>query len=452
VAVALAALSASCGGSKKQSPGDGGTSSACRNSLDCPASKVCDPSIAMCVECITAADCPVMNDCTARTCVPYVTCTNSLDCPSTEVCDAASGRCVACLTNADCADATKICVANACQTMCTSDRTCTPLGLLCDPTTSSCVRCLKSADCPTGQYCQGGACLTSICTPGQRVCMLNSIAVCNSVGDGYDGEAAVPCAPNPCVVTASGPACATADAGMGASGGGAGGAGGTIVTGAGGAGGAGVGGASGGAGGAKDCGLIIDNMEADTGLICRGNGRIGHWYTYNDQGTSTVQTPAQGTFPVLPAQISPSRGTSNFAMHTTGTFASLMGIGCSLNGAESVPEVVMTYDVSKFTGISFYAKGSPATPQLQAIVQTTDTETPANGGTCAAGTSCTANRVYITLDPTNWTLYQLPFTMFINGTANFVAAHAMTVEFLIYNNTGLSSLSADFWIDDLSFY
>jgi hypothetical protein len=127
-----------------------------------------------------------------------------------------------------------------------------------------------------------------------------------------------------------------------------------------------------------------------------------------------------------------------------------VGIGCSLNGAESVPEVVNTYDVGKFTGISFYAKGSPATPQLQAIVQTKGTESTANGGTCPG--SCQANRMYITLSPTSWNFYQIPFSMLASGTVSFVAADAMTVEFLIYNNTGLGTISADFWIDDLSFY
>jgi hypothetical protein len=246
-AVALAAWSASCSsGNKKQA---GGVT--CRNSLDCPVPMVCDMAIAMCVECVTVNDCPAKNDCTARTCVPYVTCKNSLDCRAPQVCDTASGRCVACVTDADCADATKICVARACQTKCMSDRTCTPMGLLCDLTTSSCVRCLKSQDCPSGQYCQGGACLAAVCAPGQTACMLNAVATCNAVGDGYVGTAA-PCDPKTCVMSASGAACVAAAADGGAGAGGAAGGGGTGTGGAGtggvgtGTGGAGTGGAGGG--------------------------------------------------------------------------------------------------------------------------------------------------------------------------------------------------------------
>src|SRR5262249_53422335 len=119
--------------------------------------------------------------------------------------------------------------------------TCTPLGMLCDPATTSCVRCLQTQDCPSGQYCLGGACQTAVCTPGQTACMLNAVATCNAVGDGFTGTA-VPCDPKTCVMSASGAACvaAAADGGAGtggrAGGGGAGGGG----AGGGGAGGGGV--------------------------------------------------------------------------------------------------------------------------------------------------------------------------------------------------------------------
>jgi hypothetical protein len=156
-----------------------------------------------------------------------------------------------------------------------SDRTCTPLGLLCDLATSSCVRCLKSQDCPTGQYCLGGACQTAVCTPGQTACMLNGVATCNAVGDGYTGTA-VSCGPRTCVMSASGAACvdAATDGGAGTGGGGAGGGGaggsgtGTGGTGTGGAGTGGTGGTGGagtggaGTGGAGGAVLFFDDFES----------------------------------------------------------------------------------------------------------------------------------------------------------------------------------------------
>ena len=184
--LALAAWSSGCGGGGKAKGQDGGPMpTSCRNSLDCSVDMVCDPAIAQCVGCVTANDCPADNDCTARTCIPYTACTNSLDCPKTEVCNTATSRCVACLMDADCADSTKTCVSNVCRTKCDSDRTCTPLGMLCDLTSGACAQCLVSQDCGRGKYCQGGSCLTAVCTPGQTACMLNAIATCNSVGDGY---------------------------------------------------------------------------------------------------------------------------------------------------------------------------------------------------------------------------------------------------------------------------
>src|SRR6185369_13590354 len=34
-----------------------------------------------------------------------------------------------------------------------------------------------------------------------------------------------------------------------------------------------------GTGGAGACGDLIDDMESNTGRICEGNGRAGHWFT-----------------------------------------------------------------------------------------------------------------------------------------------------------------------------
>jgi len=236
--VALAARSSGCGGGSGKKGQDGGpTPTSCRNSLDCSQAMVCDPSIAECVECVTANDCPANNDCTARVCVPFTTCTNSLACPTTDVCNTATSRCVACLMDGDCADTTKTCVSNACRTKCDSDRTCTPLGMLCDLTSGSCAKCLVSLDCGSGQYCQAGSCLAAVCTPGQTACMLNGIATCNSVGDGYTG-AAVPCDPMTCQMGASGAKCVSGapdgGAGQGGAAGSSGGSGGS-TTGTGGA-------------------------------------------------------------------------------------------------------------------------------------------------------------------------------------------------------------------------
>src|SRR5262249_19576159 len=146
-----------------------------------------------------------------------------------------------------------------------------------------------------------------------------------------------------------------------------------------------------GTGGAGGCGLVIDNMEAATGLICQGNGRIGHWFAYNDQLSTTMQTPPRLVAPTRPDPIQPARGTSTYAMHTYGQFSSFLGLGTSLNGSVSdTPEIPHAYDASAYTGITFYAKGTPST--IQFIVATTDDVPPAYGGNCNTSTNtCISN-------------------------------------------------------------
>jgi hypothetical protein len=136
-------------------------------------------------------------------------------------------------------------------------------------------------------------------------------------------------------------------------------------------------------------------------------------------------------------------------MHTYGTFSSYGAIGCSLNGSTSnTVEVPSVYNVSGFTGVSFYAKGTPSL--LQVVVNTTETVIPTYGGTCAA-TTCSGNRVNISLSSSTWNLFSVPFSSLAMGTATFNPAHVLTINFQA-QNSGVSTLSADFWIDDLTFY
>jgi hypothetical protein len=61
------------------------------------------------------------------------------------------------------------------------------------------------------------------------------------------------------------------------------------------------------------------------------------------------------------------------------------------------------------------------------------------------------NRTSITLSATGWTFYQIPFSQFIGGTVPFSAQDALTIEFLVYQ-AGTTEFTANFWIDDLSFF
>jgi hypothetical protein len=351
----------------------------CRNSLDCSLGMVCDPSIAQCVGCITANDCPANNDCTARTCVPYTACTNSLSCPKTEVCNTGTGRCVACVMDADCADTTKTCVSNVCRTKCDSDRTCTPLGMLCDLTSGSCAQCLVSQDCGSGKYCQAGSCLTAVCTPGQTACMLNAIATCNAVGDGYSG-AAVACDPLTCQMGSSGAKCVSAapDGGAGQGGGaggsegganGAGGAGGISSTG----GATGTGGAAGtgnatGTGGAAGAGNATGAGGATgTGGTTGTGGLAGSGGSAGTGGGSGVVCPSVFTATTAGWVVAPAAGGGcwhgyayNFADSsgttitpgTSMTYATC-AVSCPLSATGTVTASTLANNYLAYAGIGF---------------------------------------------------------------------------------------------------
>jgi hypothetical protein len=202
----------------------------------------------------------------------------------------------------------------------------------------------------------------------------------------------------------------------------------------GGASGAGAGG--GGSGGMGACGNLIDDMEAGTGYICQGNGRTGSWFSY--YGTLSTLSPAG--YPVPTSIVSPARGTSQRAMRLYGTRGDYAGFGCWLT---TVP---ITYDGSAFTGIRFYAKGTPAS--LRVIVQTSATESTTYGGTCTLPTlSCAGNETQVTLSASAWTLYSVPFSSLVGGTATFNVRDIWSIEFQPGAN-----VAYDYWIDDLSFY
>jgi hypothetical protein len=137
-------------------------------------------------------------------------------------------------------------------------------------------------------------------------------------------------------------------------------------------------------------------------------------------------------------------------MHTYGTFSMYGAIGCSLNGSTSnTVEVPNIYSVSGYNGITFFAKGTPSS--LQVIVNTTETTSTMYGGTCTT-TSCVGNHALISLSSSTWNQYMVPFSSLAGGTATFNAAHALTINFQAQNSSVSGSISADFWIDDLSFY
>jgi hypothetical protein len=126
---------------------------------------------------------------------------------------------------------------------------------------------------------------------------------------------------------------------------------------------------------------MIDDVESPSGSIIPQGGRIGAWYTYHDATAGGMETPEQGT------AFTPSPGgymSAQCARVTGSGFKDYgAGFGFDLNNDGTTKG---TYDVSAFTGIAFYAKGTP----FRLKVLTSATVPTAEGGTCAT-TKCSDN-------------------------------------------------------------
>jgi len=167
-----------------------------------------------------------------------------------------------------------------------------------------------------------------------------------------------------------------------ASGGSAGaGAGGSSAAGSAPVGGGGSGGAA--SGGATGCtpqvGAATDLMIADVDTTMSNAinmPRVGYWYTFAAPGATV--TPAPDPSGATPFTVQTSGGANSTAYYAglTGSGGAYVGLGFALN--DGGKGMVCTYDVSAYTGISFYYK---STHPMRVAVATTAT-TAAPRGSC----------------------------------------------------------------------
>jgi hypothetical protein len=182
-------------------------------------------------------------------------------------------------------------------------------------------------------------------------------------------------------------------------------------------------------------------MEAATGRICHGSGRVGHWYTFKDSASTITPDPAQ--LPALPQPVSPPRDTSHYAMSTSGTRVSYAGIGCMLNNSV-IGDPPLGFNGSAYSGIQFYVRGG--TYALSVTVHIGATIATAYGGHCTAAT-CVGNSAYASGISATWGMTRVAFASLAGGNAPFNPADLWAIEFQAYGDGPF-----DFWIDDISFY
>jgi hypothetical protein len=204
-----------------------------------------------------------------------------------------------------------------------------------------------------------------------------------------------------------------------------------------------------------DAGLmfeLIDNMEADNGLIPKVNGRDGEWFVFNDGSDGGVETPTPGTN-FLPSLVTPPRSGSMYAARMRGSgFASWgAGMGLNLNSPTSGSNVGarLTYDASIYRGFMFYGRigaGTTATVSLSVPDHNTDPL----GGVCT--NACGAHFTTVLTFTTSWVQYLVYFTDLKQAAWGRPQETALDSA-QIYGptfNVG-SNTTFDVWVDDIYF-
>jgi len=184
------------------------------------------------------------------------------------------------------------------------------------------------------------------------------------------------------------------------------------------------------------------DQEPPTGSIYSRNGRVGAWYTYNDETAGAQQSPEMG------ASFLPDAGGRNntSAAHTAGSgftnWGAGMGFDLNNNGTTK-----LTWDASAFTGIAFWAKGTA----FRVKVLVPATVPSAEGGTCSGATGCGDNHGRAVEAATDWRQVVVPFSALMQegwGTATaFTANQVIGIQFQTEK-----SATFDVWIDDIGFY
>ncbi|TAK25189.1 MAG: hypothetical protein EPO40_22715 [Myxococcaceae bacterium] len=119
--------------------------------------------------------------------VPPLACRSDRECGArAQVCERTLGICVDCLTAVDCTG-TEICAGNRCVPApppCRSDRDCSARMQVCNPTRMLCVDCNTAVDCPPNNVCNpDGTCAPQACVPSSVTCAdTSTVRVCSADG------------------------------------------------------------------------------------------------------------------------------------------------------------------------------------------------------------------------------------------------------------------------------
>jgi hypothetical protein len=194
---------------------------------------------------------------------------------------------------------------------------------------------------------------------------------------------------------------------------------------------------------------LIDDMEHGDGTILKNCGRVGAWYTYNDQTAQAVQTPSMGANFIPDTIPNGGRMGSLHAAHTSGMGFTTWGAGMGFD-VNNAGMSKQTYDASMFAGIRFWVMSQSGAMAVRFNVADKDTD-PA-GGVCSPMAKCNDHFGSNLSVSSTWQQISVKFSdMKQQGwgqPANaFNPSTMYGVQFQFAPN-----VTFDLWVDDIEFY
>ena len=197
---------------------------------------------------------------------------------------------------------------------------------------------------------------------------------------------------------------------------------------------------------------LIDDLEDGDDAINESNGRMGGWYTFNDESTTGTQTPPGSGFTAT----SGGADGSAFAAATSGSGFTVWGagMGFDLNNPSAVGMTGSRaqYDASRFTGIVFKAKGNVPVRVSLEVVGVTPTD---RGGTCMPSTTmgeeCDDLHGTLVDLTSDWKEYAVEFGKLRQGGWGRAVPFAATDVTAVLFQTD-KDVSFDIAVDDVRFY
>jgi hypothetical protein len=189
----------------------------------------------------------------------------------------------------------------------------------------------------------------------------------------------------------------------------------------------------------------IDDFEDGDSVALPEPGREGYWFTVHDTTTGSI-TPD--------TDFIPEPGGANGTLHAAHVHAS----GYSEWGALFAVSLTYLsegvhcpYNAASFAGVRFYLRGSGT---IRAALVTPATQDKEYGGACDpdVGMVCYDTHTTSLTLTDDWTLYELPWSVFIQrgfGTPAALHEEAMMAVQFAFDSP---NLPVDFWLDELSFW